>query len=302
MTGLLRIIKFSFQDIGRNLGLSLMTVFILILMLLSVNTLVTMDITTKEAVRLVKGQVNVSLYLVETATEKNVKDVQNYLASFAEVESVNVLSREEVLESFRTRHQFSAEVLQALAELGGNPFGPTIIVKTREPGDYRKIMESISETDYDPLVEAKSFEGHEEALDRIQAITTRIERIGFGLAAIFAIISFLIIFNTVRVAIHTQRVEISIKRLVGANNWFIRGPYLVESLLFTIVSVGLTMVIMYFALAWLDRYLGVVFPNGFSLTKYYQSNMLYLLLLQLFAVLLLTVTSSSLAMRRQLKV
>ena len=167
MTGLLRIIKFSFQDIGRNLGLSLMTVFILILMLLSVNTLVTMDITTKEAVRLVKGQVNVSLYLVETATEKNVKDVQNYLASFAEVESVNVLSREEVLESFRTRHQFSAEVLQALAELGGNPFGPTIIVKTREPGDYRKIMESISETDYDPLVDAKSFEGHEEALDGI---------------------------------------------------------------------------------------------------------------------------------------
>lgn len=302
MTGLYRIVKFAFQDIGRNLGLSVMTVFILILMLLSVNALLTMDVTTREAIGLVKEQVNVSLYMVENATDKNVKDVQNYIASFPEVESVKVLTREEVLESFRTRHQFSAEVLQALAELGGNPFGPTIIVKTREPGDYRAILESVAKSDYDALVEAKSFDGHEEALDKIQAITQRIERIVFGLAVLFAIISFLIIFNTVRVAIHTQRVEISIKRLVGANNWFIRGPYLVESLLFTLISVLATMLIMYFAIQWLDQYVGIVFPNGFSLTKYYNSHMLYVFGLQTLSVLLLTVTSSSMAMRRQLKV
>lgn len=302
MTGLFRIFKFAFQDIGRNLGLSLMTVFILILMLLSVNTLITMNVTTGEAVRLVKDQINVSLYLKETATDKNVKDVQNYVASFPQVVSVKVQTREEVLASFQTRHQFVSEVLQGLAELGGNPFGPIIIVKANEPGDYRKIVESIEASDFDTLVETKSFEGHEAVLDRIQAITTRIERIGFGLAAIFAIISFLIIFNTVRVAIHTQRVEISIKRLVGANNWFIRGPYLVESLIFTLISVIATMVIMYFALQWLDRYVGVVFPNGFSLTKYYNSHMLYVFGLQTLAVLALTVSSSILAMRRQLKV
>lgn len=302
MAAILRIVKFAFQDIGRNIGLSCMTVFILILMLLSVNTLLTMDITTKESVRLVRDQVNVSLYLVESATDEQVKEIQNYVASFSEVNSVKVLSRDEVLESFRTRHQFSAEILQALAELGGNPFGPTIIVKTNQPGDYRVIMNAIAATDFDPLVEAKSFEGHEEALDRIQAITTRIERIGFGLALLFAIISFLIIFNTIRVAIHSQRIEISIKRLVGANNWFIRGPYLVESVIFTVVSVLITMIITYLALGWLDRYIGVVFPNGFSLTKYYNSHMLYVFGLQTLAVLMLTITSSMLAMHKQLKV
>lgn len=302
MTGFYRIVKFAFQDMGRNLGLSFMTIFILILMLLSVNTLLTMDLTTKEAVRLVKDQVNVSLYMVENADEKNVKEIQNYIASFSEVESVKVLSREEVLESFRARHKFSAEVLQALAELGGNPFGPTVIIKTAEPGDYRKVIDAVEKSDFEPLIESKSFEGHEEALDRIQAITTRIERIGFGLAFLFAMIAFLIIFNTIRVAIHTQRVEISIKRLVGANNWFIRGPYLVESFFFTIISVAATMLITYFALQWLDRYIGVVFPNAFSLTKYYNSHMLYVFGLQTLAVLVLTISSSLLAMRKQLKV
>ncbi len=303
MTSFIRILKFAWQDIGRNFGLSAMTVFILVLMLLSVNTLLAMDVTAKEAIRLVKEQVNVSFYMTEKVAEKSVKDFQNYLASYSEVETVKVLTREEVLASFQNRHKFSAEVLQALSELGGNPFGPTVVIKTKEPGDYKKIIAAIDDNPtYESIIESKSFDGHEEALDRIQVITTRIEQIGLGLSLLFAIISFLIIFNTIRVAIQTHRVEISIKRLVGANNWFIRGPYLVESVIFSLSSMIITLIILYFGIRYLDRYISVVFPNGFSLTNYYESNMLYVLLLQTVAVLLLTITSSSLAMRRQLKV
>lgn len=302
MPSFFRIIRFAFQDIGRNPGLSTMTVFILLLMLLSVNALWSMDVMTKEAVRLVKNQINISFYLAPDISDKSVAEIRSYLAAFPEITQIDLLTREQVLKSFRTRHQFSAEVLDALSELGGNPFGPTLIVKTKEPGDYRKIIQAVSVPEYDPLIEGKSFEGHEEALDRIQIITNRIERIGFGLSLLFAFISFLIIFNTIRVAILTQRAEISIKRLVGANNWFIRGPYLLESLVFTIASVALAMLVMYFATRYLDRYVSVVFPNGFSLTNYYSSHMLYLFGIQTVAVLTLTVLSSFLAMRRQLKV
>ena len=65
--------------------------------------------------------------------------------------------------------------------------------------------------------------------------------------ALFGIISFLIIFNTIRVSINTQRTEISIKRLVGASNWFIRGPYLIEAILFSIVSIVFTFGIVFIA-------------------------------------------------------
>ncbi|OGH69304.1 MAG: hypothetical protein A2754_00550 [Candidatus Magasanikbacteria bacterium RIFCSPHIGHO2_01_FULL_47_8] len=302
MSSLFRIFKFAFQDLARNLGLSSMTVFILILMLLSINTLWSLDILTKESVRLVKQQINVSFYLTPETTEKNVKEIKAYLATFPEVEEAEVLTREQVLSSFKTRHQLSTEVLQALAELGGNPFGPTIVVKTKEPEDYKKVIQALSVPEYEKLIEGKSFEGHEEALDRIQAITNRVEKVGLGVTLLFALISFLIIFNTIRVAIHTQRVEISIKRLVGANNWFIRGPYLVESLIFTVVSMSVTIVIVMFVTKWLDRYLSVAFPTNFSLTNYYESHMLYLFGIQTLAVLLLTTLSSILAMRRQLKV
>ena len=302
MRSLWRIIKFSFQDLGRNFGLSAMTVFILVLMLLSVNVLWSVDILTKQAMKLVKNQINVSLYFASDAGDKDVGEIKKYLDSFPEVTGVTTLSKEQVLQSFKDRHRMSKEVLDALDELGSNPFGPTLIVSTREPEDYKKIFTALDVPEYDSLIEAKSFDRQEDKLDKFQNIITRIEKLGMGISIMFAIIAFLIIFNTVRVAIQTHKIEISIKRLVGASNWFIRGPYLVESIFFTILAVGITVGVVFFALRWLDPYLAVVFPDAFSLTNYYNSHILLLFGMQALAVLFLTTVSSALAMRRQLKV
>lgn len=301
MQSFFRIIKFAFQDLGRNFSLSFMTVFILILMLLSVNTLWSLDVLTQAAVEAVKKQIDISIYFVPEATDKNVNEIKSYVGMFSEVTEIKLQSKEEVLASFREQHKLQIEALDALDELGKNPFGPTMIIKTKEPQDYKKIIDALNVPEYENLIEAKSFDNHEDAIQRLQNITNRIERIGFGLTILFALISFLIIFNTIRVAINTQRMEINIKRLVGASNWFIRGPYFVESLVFTVLSVAFTMGIVFLGLTWIDPYLAVVLPNGFSLTNYFQSNMLTLFGAQALAVLLLTVLSSCLAMRKQLK-
>ncbi|MDO8626333.1 MAG: permease-like cell division protein FtsX [Candidatus Magasanikbacteria bacterium] len=300
--GILRIIKFSLQDIARNIGLSFMTVLILILTLLSVNALWSLDILTRQAVLLTKKQVSLSLYLVPDVTDKQVKELEAYLKNIKPVLAVNLVSRSDVLKSFQDRHRLTPEIIEALSELGTNPFGPTIIVQAAEPTDYKMIMDSLNVPEYARVIESKSFAEHEDALERLQNITNRVERVGYSLTVLFAIISFLIIFNTIRVAIYTHRVEISIKRLVGANNWFIRGPYIVESFIFTIISVAATMGLVYLALQWLDPYLSVIFPDNFSLTNYYSSHKLSLFGAQSLAVLILTLVSSSLAMRKELKV
>lgn len=301
MQSFLRIIKFAFQDLGRNFSLSFMTVFILVLMLLSVNTLWSLDVLTKAAVEAVKKQIDISIYFVPEATDKNVNEIKTYVGMFPEVIDIKLQSKEDVLASFREQHKLQKEALDALSELGKNPFGPTMIIKTKEPKDYKKIIDALNVPEYENLIEAKSFDNHEDAIERLQNITSRIEKIGFGLTVLFALISFLIIFNTIRVAINTQRIEINIKRLVGASNWFIRGPYFVESLVFTMLSMAFTMALVFLGLKWVDPYLAVVLPNGFSLTNYFQSNMLMLFGAQALAVLLLTVVSSGLAMRKQLK-
>jgi cell division transport system permease protein len=302
MTSFLRIIKFAFQDLGRNIGLSIMTVLILVLMLLSIDMLWGVDVLTGEAVSLVKSQVNISLHLKPDADNADVEEIKKYLNAFPEVVELDTVSREEVLKSFQEKHSMDVDVLGALEELEGNPFGATVMFKTHEPEDYGKIMAALDVPEYENLIESKSYEEHQEGIEKIQNITNRIEKVGFWLTALFAIISFLIIFNTIRVAIYTHRMEISIKRLVGASNWFIRGPYLVESFIFTIISVLITTGCIYLSLHWLDPYITIAFPSGFSLTNYYNSHILVLIGVQFLSVLALTMISSILAMRRQLKV
>ncbi|MFH1292326.1 MAG: permease-like cell division protein FtsX [bacterium] len=302
MLSFFRILKFAFQDIGRNMSLSFMTVFILVLMLLSVNVLWSLDVITKESVNSVKKQVDVSFYFSTKALEKDIKDIQDFVKSFPEVTEVKIISSDQVLKEFKERHDDQKETMEALNELGENPFGNTMVVKTNEPKDYNKIITALDVPEYQKIIESRSFDEHGKAIERLQDITSRIEKVGFGLTALFAIIAFLIIFNTVRSAINTQWIEISIKRLVGASNWFIRGPYLVESLLFTIISMIFTIVVVFFALGWLDPYLSAVLPDGFALTNYYKSNIFLLFGVQFIAVLFLTIFSSGLAMRRQLKV
>lgn len=302
MLSLFRILKFAILDIGRNISLSFMTVFILILMLLSVNVLWSLDVVTKQAVGSVKKQIDVSFYFIQKVKDKDVKDVEKYVKTFPEVTSIKIVTAKQVLDDFKTRHKDKKETIQALEELGSNPFGPTMIVQTKEPRDYKKIIKALDVPEYQKVIESRSFDQHENAIIRLQDIINRIERIGFGLSTLFAVIAFLIIFNTVRVAINSQRTEISIKRLVGASNWFIRGPYLVEAVIFTILSIALTYITIFFAFNWLDSYLSVVLPNGFSLTNYYKSNIFFLGGIQAAAVLLLTIVSSILAMRKQLRV
>jgi len=302
MLSLLRIVKFALQDIGRNLSLSFMTVFILVLMLLSVNVLWSLDVLAKQAVSSVKNQVDISFYFATDAKTKDVDEIKKYVSSFPESIDVKVISKEDVLKSFKERNKDQKETMEALEELDSNPFGPTLIIKAKEPKDYTKIIAALDIPEYKDLIKTRSFDKHEDAIKNLHNITNRIEKVGFGLTILFIVISFLIIFNTIRVSINSQQVEIGIKRLVGASRWFIRGPYLVVSLLFTIFSIGTAVAIIFFALGWLDPYLSVVLPQGFSLTNYYKSNMIWLFGIQALAVLFLTIFSSGLAMRKQLKV
>lgn len=296
-----RIIKFSFQDIVRNMSLSFMTVLILILMLLSINTLIIVRVLTDQSIQSVKDQIDVSIYFDPTATDENIAEVRAFVSSLPEVTDERYLTKEEVLEEFKKTYSGNTEIIESLDELGGNPLGSTLIVKTREPKDYQKIIKALSVPEYESIIEAKTFGDTETAIDRIQTITVQVERFTYALTALFAIIAFVIIFNTIRVAIYTQRTEIGIKRLVGATNWFISGPYLVESFIFTVISVLITSVIAWFTLQFLDPYVSVIFESEAILTNYFTSHILFLIGIQFGAVFLLTLFSSMLAMRRYLR-
>lgn len=302
MISFFRVIKFAFQDIYRNFSLSIMTVLILILMLLSVNTVIFIRVLTEQATTTIKNQIDVSVYFDHEATDKQIEEMKKYVTSFPEVIESKFYTKEETLEEFKKTYASNPKILNALGELKENPLGSMLIVKTREPGDYKKIIDALSVPEYQNIVEARTFEDTAKAIERIDTITKNVEQFSVALSGFFALIAFIIIFNTIRVAIYTQRIEISIKKLVGATNWFIRGPYIVEALIFSALSTALAAGVVIFAAHSLDPYIGTLFQSPGFLTNYLSSHIIMLFGIQFGAVLLLTIVSSLLAMRKHLRV
>lgn len=297
-----RVVKFALQDLVRNMSLSLMTIIMLVLMLLSVNTFVLLRALTGQAIQSVNDHIDVSIFFATETPPKQIDEIRSFVVSFPEVVSTTYMSAEDVLAEFKQHYADNAQVIASLDELKENPLGPTLIVQTRSPGDYEKIMTALRIPEYEDVIEAKTFADTQKAINRIHVITTWVEQVSMILIALFAIIAFLIIFNTIRVAIYTQRVEIGIKKLVGATNWFIRGPYFIEGIVFSLISVAITVGVVLLTIRTVDPYLTAVFGQSSILTDYFYQHILLVIGGEFVAVLALTFFSSWLAMSRHLKV
>lgn len=298
-----RITRFALQQFHRNLWLSIATITLLVLALLTVNLVVSLGAVAQAATAAVQDKIDVSIYFKSTAANDDAARVRAQLVELPEVKSVEYLTKEAALTRFRERHQDDSVITDSLQELGENPFGATLAVKATDPAQYPRILEFLEAPEYAELIEEKNFADHRLVIERINALIKNVRAFGMGVAAIFGVIAILVVINTVRVAVYTHRGEIRIMRLVGASNWFIRGPFLLEALVFSFVATVLTAAVVYlglnFAQPYFDRLFGEV---RLSLVGYYNANAIIIFGAQLVGIFLLTAISSFLAVRRYLKV
>ena len=110
------------------------------------------------------------------------------------------------------------------------------------------VIDVLEQDRYASLIEEKDYKDHEEVISKITHITGRAKSAGQVMSVIFAIIAILIVFKTVRIAIYTHREEITIMKTVGAANWFVKFPYIMQSVLYSFLAVGLTLLLLYPAL------------------------------------------------------
>jgi cell division transport system permease protein len=270
---LARIIKFSLQDIGRNIWLSLVTIVILVLTLFSVNMLLAVRAISSTAVSTIKQKIDMSIYLKPDAPAERISFLQAKIAEIPYVGEVRFVSKEEALANFTKNYQRDAKISEALRELGGvNPLSPSLVVKPKNLNDFNALIQSLQQTK-DPIIEAGDFDNHKEIIDKIDAITKKVSDAGLIVSLLFVVVTLLVIYNTARVAIYTHRNEIAIMRLVGASNWFIRGPFLLSSLIYTLIGMVLLVSIFYVFLNLLQPYLETFFASyNFNIINYFSSN------------------------------
>jgi len=235
---LARAAKFSLQDIIRNVWLSLVTIIILVLAFFSVNLLLSVQVISKAAIDTVRDKIDVSLYLKNDSAESDILALRAQISAMDNVREVIYVSKQQALEDFQTKHQNNPDILEALRELDTNPLSPSLIVRPSDINKYETLITNLNRLS-SPIIESRNFDDQSLMLQKINSITDRVSQAGFVVSLLFIFITLLVLYNTIRVAIYTHRTEIGIERLVGASDWFIRAPFIISSLIYTLIALFL---------------------------------------------------------------
>ncbi|MDD4271904.1 MAG: ABC transporter permease [Patescibacteria group bacterium] len=298
----LRVIKFSLQDIARNIWLSIITIIIITLALFSVNLLLTVKVLTSATVGAVKDKIDVSLYLKSEAPENLILALKSQIENIDSVAKVDYISKQAAIESFREKHKNDPEILQALLELGKNPLSPGLIIKPKDINNYDDLIVSLNKIDND-IIESRNFDDHKAILAKINNIADKASEAGLFISSLFVLITILVVYNAVRVAIFTHKREIGIMKLVGASTWFIRAPYLISGVIYALLGVVVAIIIIYPFLSLIQPYLASFFSGlKVNILDYYNSNFLLIFGLEFLAASLVNVLASLVAVGKYSKV
>jgi cell division transport system permease protein len=297
-----RVIKFSFQDIIRNIWLSAVTIMILVLALFSINLLLVVKVISSSTVNAVKEKIDITLYLKSDAEENRILALKSQVENLGSVKQVDYVNKQVALEDFREKHKNKPEILQALLELGKNPLSPSLIIKPKDINNYEELVANLNKIN-DDIIESKDFDDYKAQLAKINSIAQKANQVGLFVSLLFVLITMLVVYNAVRVAISTHKREIGIMRLVGASAWFIRAPYLISSMIYSFFGVIIVIIIIYPLLNLFQPYLTTFF-SGFevSLLNYYNSNFVLIFGLEFLVASLINALASLVAISKYSKV
>ncbi len=197
-------------------------------------------------------------------------------------------------------------IISSLDELQDNPLGAILSIKAKDPSQYESIAKFLEtdaalSSDGLPIIDKVNFLQNKLIIDRLNLFISSGQKLGFAISFVFVLIAALVTFNTIRLAIYTGREEISVMKLVGASNWYIRGPFIISGIMYGIISAVLALIIFYPATIWVGNATANFF-GGLDIYKYYVSNLLQLLGILLGTGILLGALSSYLAVRKYLHI
>jgi len=297
-----RISRLAFQNFWRNFWLSAITISMLVLTILTVNVLVVLNVVSKRAIEHVESRIELSVYFNDDVSNEKAADAADYLRSLSRVSDVGVVTSEEGLQRFKDRHVSDEAILGSLDEVDGNPFGPTLVIKAYSTADFPFIIEALDNPRFNNDIRKKDFSEFEPVINSIRKTADRIRLFGYGLTAFFLVVAILIIFNTVRMGIFIHREEIGIMKLVGASNWFVRAPFLLEGIFFSLVAVVISAAIAFPTVALLQTKFDTYFDGqSTGLVSYFADNGPAIFGAQFIILSSITLFATWVAMRKYLR-
>jgi cell division transport system permease protein len=232
----LRMCRYGVNNFTRNAWLTVAATAIMTITLFVVFVSLVAHNVLNNTVTDLQDKVTMSIYLKTDATAENVETIAGSVRELSSVTSVNIVTPEQARDSFIDQNKDNSSTLDAV-KLANNQFPWTLSIKVSNINDTSQLSNFVEDNQLlkdDISVESPpSFAGdRREAIESIGRAANLAIQGGVAVSVVFVSISMLIIFNTIRMAIFNRREEIQMMKLIGAESSFIRGPFLVEAIVY----------------------------------------------------------------------
>lgn len=235
-------VRESVQNFRRNWVMSLGAVITIYLSLLLVGIFIATGFIVNSVVEGVEDKVTIQVFLKDGAATEDVNTLQEQLLADPLVQGVDYTTKDEALQKFKEDMKQSPEIID---QLEGNPLPASLDVTLKDPRTVEEMVAKIKKNPSFAVVADRpdtpedSLKYGQQIVNKLFAFTRIVRIIEVVFVVMLAVVSLIFINNTIRLAIYARRKEIGIMRLVGASNWFIRTPFMLEGLIQALIGATL---------------------------------------------------------------
>lgn len=297
-----RIVKLGLINFWRNRGLSFAATLIMTLTLLIISFFVVSTLAVGKTTSSIRERMDMSIYFNETISVDQIASLQKDLGSRSDVRQIKYVSKDDALEICKKNPQCAKAI--AFTDLNKNPLPRSLEVKASQPEKLQEIASFIQDGQYKAYVRGLSYQQNQVTIERLIAITAFMKEFGWLICTIFILISILVSLNTIGLTIFSRRDEIEIMRLVGANDAFIKVPFIIEGFLqgffATMISMGGVWVGIAVLAPRIKHYLGETTTR--TMINFFWDNFWLMLALELIVGITIGIVCSLISIRKHLRV
>ena len=306
-----RAIQQGFLGFTRNIWLSVASILVTSLAVMVILGSFILNVAGQKAIAVLIEDLNVSVYINPEADQAQVVSLQQQLSQLDNVVAVNYVSPDEAERKFIEHFQNDPDIIKGLDVIGDYRLPASLVVVVDDLDQVETISQITSQPQWSPVIESVSSvkTDSQDVIKKAKSVKQFIVVGGSGLGAIFAVVAFLIIFNTVRIAIFSRKREIHIMSLIGSRSQFIQGIFLVEVVLIGLFSGLLATGLTYGGLFLLESFFNRLASDISSLPELAPTyellrqteTVIKMMLAAVVGSIVLGVVSASLALKRYLK-
>ena len=292
----------AFRALRRSAAPSIAAIVTIVVTTLLLGVLVPVLKASEDKASDVREQIGLNVYLFDDATEAEIGTLQTKLEAIEHVDTVDFISKAEAVEILSGR--VKGDLRDSITELNSNPLPASFAIDIDDPDNLQAVSNAITTVGpsgelrpISPVIE--DVRDARQDASKITRVTGAVKIVLGVLAALLLVASLMLVGNTIRLSIYARRREVEVMRLVGATNWFIRWPFIIEG-----VIVGLTGAIIAVGILWLGK-VTVVDPlsDSFNLVDSFSTmGFAPLVIILVASAMLVSALGSGITLRRFLRV